>query len=294
MLVIKKILLTLLKLLIIKLKIMKKILFLLAIAIFSATFITSCKKGEDDPFISFRSRDNRIIGVWVLKNKTYTRKEQTVTKTTNNVNSNTYNSDETTTNTNTFDGTNYVEKSVDDNKYNNSSTNYDWISNSFTTTSSESKNVYTTNDTYTYSVEVEIKDDHTYSATYTKTNVKETTSSSYTSGGQTTTTETDTTYSPQDTKTWTEEGNWFWLDSNDDKIYISAGPLSGVLKKLSNKEIVIETLDNYSSTNTTYSNDSLYTYTDINNPYKRSFGVTTTTKTQTTNTSDLTTWEAKK
>ncbi|HBS85713.1 MAG: hypothetical protein A2W91_13580 [Bacteroidetes bacterium GWF2_38_335] len=43
---------------------MKKIfLLLLLIPVF---ILPSCKKGEDDPFLSFRSRDNRVTGSWNL------------------------------------------------------------------------------------------------------------------------------------------------------------------------------------------------------------------------------------
>ena len=46
---------------------MKKII-LFAIVILGITAVTSCKKGEDDPFISFRSRDARITAKWKLVN----------------------------------------------------------------------------------------------------------------------------------------------------------------------------------------------------------------------------------
>jgi hypothetical protein len=44
---------------------MKKII-LFAIVILGITTVPSCKKGEDDPFISFRSRDARITAKWKL------------------------------------------------------------------------------------------------------------------------------------------------------------------------------------------------------------------------------------
>lgn len=39
---------------------------LLAVAVTSAGFVASCKKGEEDPTISLRSRDGRMIGEWKL------------------------------------------------------------------------------------------------------------------------------------------------------------------------------------------------------------------------------------
>ena len=40
---------------------------LLAAVVFSSVFFTSCKKGENDPGLSFRSRDARLVGEWQLK-----------------------------------------------------------------------------------------------------------------------------------------------------------------------------------------------------------------------------------
>ncbi len=40
---------------------MKRSLFL-----FALVFVVSCRKGEDDPFLSLRSRDNRLSGTWEI------------------------------------------------------------------------------------------------------------------------------------------------------------------------------------------------------------------------------------
>lgn len=44
-----------------------KLANLVIIAISSSLLATSCKKGEEDPAISFRSRESRLTGTWVLK-----------------------------------------------------------------------------------------------------------------------------------------------------------------------------------------------------------------------------------
>ena len=49
------------------------LLFIIIIVVFT---MSSCKKGEDDPFISFRSRKARITGEWNLKSGIITIKEQ--------------------------------------------------------------------------------------------------------------------------------------------------------------------------------------------------------------------------
>ncbi len=46
---------------------MKNVLFTL-IALVCLSIIPGCKKGENDPFISFRSRDARITGKWKVVN----------------------------------------------------------------------------------------------------------------------------------------------------------------------------------------------------------------------------------
>ena len=45
---------------------MKKILQLTLIASFLLGVLTNCKKGEDDPFISLRTRKARVVGEWTL------------------------------------------------------------------------------------------------------------------------------------------------------------------------------------------------------------------------------------
>ncbi|MBW8048780.1 MAG: hypothetical protein FVQ77_00255 [Cytophagales bacterium] len=47
-------------------KTIKKILAITAIALIAMPLFYSCKKGENDPFISLRSRDKRITGEWKL------------------------------------------------------------------------------------------------------------------------------------------------------------------------------------------------------------------------------------
>ncbi len=41
-------------------------LFTLALLVFSGVVLTGCKKGDDDPFISLKSRDARVTAKWKL------------------------------------------------------------------------------------------------------------------------------------------------------------------------------------------------------------------------------------
>ena len=45
---------------------MKKLLLYVVAIIIMAPAITSCKKGEEDPFLSLRSRKARLVGEWKL------------------------------------------------------------------------------------------------------------------------------------------------------------------------------------------------------------------------------------
>ncbi|MFN6943748.1 MAG: hypothetical protein ACK4ND_02290 [Cytophagaceae bacterium] len=47
---------------------MKKTIIVLAVLVAPLFFLNSCRKGEEDPAISLRSRDARLTGNWVLAN----------------------------------------------------------------------------------------------------------------------------------------------------------------------------------------------------------------------------------
>ena len=51
---------------------MKKVVFALAAILVATIVFDSCKKGEDDPFLSFHSRKGRICGDWKLSSGTET------------------------------------------------------------------------------------------------------------------------------------------------------------------------------------------------------------------------------
>lgn len=45
---------------------MKKLILILIAAVIAAPFFNSCKKGEEDPFLSFSSRKARLVGEWTI------------------------------------------------------------------------------------------------------------------------------------------------------------------------------------------------------------------------------------
>lgn len=51
---------------------MKKVLFAMAAVTIAAVVFDSCKKGEEDPFLSLHSRKGRLVGEWKLNSGTET------------------------------------------------------------------------------------------------------------------------------------------------------------------------------------------------------------------------------
>jgi hypothetical protein len=74
---------------------MKKLLSIIIVIALASTTFHSCKKGENDPLLSIKSRDARIVGTWKLTSSDY-----------KHVSTGVYSGTSiSTTNTSTFDGT---------------------------------------------------------------------------------------------------------------------------------------------------------------------------------------------
>jgi hypothetical protein len=98
-----------------KIEIMKKVLLMCAASLMMvATY--SCKKGENDPFLSLKSRDARIVGEWTLESQ-----ESTSTSTTS-FDGDTYTSLTTTK----FDGTVYTSTETADGETNTNTFSYSY------------------------------------------------------------------------------------------------------------------------------------------------------------------------
>ena len=99
---------------------MKKIIFLNILALI--LIFTSCKKGENDPFITLRSREARLTGEWSIKSGIITNENNGIIRTTNYTSTN-YIVTESGVNIDTVaftkkvtiekDGTYQIEKSID-------------------------------------------------------------------------------------------------------------------------------------------------------------------------------------
>lgn len=222
--------------------IIRKSIAVLSIAILSLPF-HSCKKGAEDPFLSVRSRDNRITGTWLLKE----------------ANSSFVSSDLSIfllwSNTPTTSSMTSLGISVFENGELVITNSTDMSSNG---TDSETRNVLTSN----YSMTLDILNDGTYTISENYGYTSETMTTYTKQGDVTTTTRTDTTYNPEEQFLNTiERGYWTWEDSKKDKSFIN---LSGIgsfhILRLAHKELKLEEETNSYTTDQTgvsfFNNDS--------------------------------------
>lgn len=223
---------------------MKKILTYASLALIltgSTLSFNSCKKGKDDPFLSFRSRNSRLIGKWKLS------------KTDGAVTSNSSSTSSTSNESikSVYDGTSVV----------NTYTGTDVNSGATTTTNITEKS--------TIALDMEILKD----GTVTITNSSTLTSTTQTTSPANTAPIPGMANSPFGTKSVgsysvsslafdgtytyginstsdTQTGRWYWLESSKSKVNVLIDGLGlFYVKSLKNKTLVLELID--SSTNTT-------------------------------------------
>lgn len=254
-----------------------KTLILTIVVAMIAVVFSGCKKGEDDPFLSFRSRNARIIGEWIINTMSQTTTTVDETNSTNTVNSDYSHSKNTEIETVTISGNKKTEvintTEIDESR----STNYDFVDEEFVTTTVTTENHTVVTNHYTYKLNLEIKEDGTYQADYSETLLSSEAVVEYTDeNGVITKTKNDTVYMYPNTDVWTQKGDWVWNDSEKPKIIINAGPMQGSLTRLANEEVVAE--DSYSHSNSSTDNyiTMLETYADTEDPYEVDEGILTT------------------
>lgn len=246
---------------------------LAVLVVLFATVLSSCKKGEDDPFLSFRSRDARVIGSWELKSADMTSKTQTTDIVSNNVNTDeitevfVYQEEEK------IEGSTKTIRTFNSTTTNQKNTWFDSTENEFVSEATEVMSSTERIDEYNFSVKVEIQKDFSYSYTYSESLVKRTINSF--DGENTTTTITE--YEYPEINTVSDEGNWVWLDSKKNKVVIQAGYMSGSILRLANDEVIIEDADTASDTSVENEQNYFSTYDDIEKPGNVEYGLRTRT-----------------
>ncbi len=222
-----------------------RLIKILATLLLSVFIFSECRKGEEDPFISLRSRNNRLTGKWKLVEEKYEYEYKSNFVMDFLELQSDFKREYCLTEKRNYDGEFITkERKVSDDEYKV----YQYIADTITKNDTvildyeKGKRIETSE----YSIELEINESNTWAASYHETSTidykLETNDSYYNIHlGKSIIEEDniDTTYN-YITKDRTESGEWFWEDDEKDKIFINAGPMRGYLKKLSNKEIIIE------------------------------------------------------
>lgn len=244
------------------------------VAILAALVLnTSCRKGADDPAITFHSRDTRLVGTWQLTGFTSKTNTTTKTVTTNEVNTDNSQKSDYSKNERTLSG---GTLSVLNYSTSESTSKFDTSSN-VSNTGSKSTRSYaitacsvTINDDFTYGLSIE------YSVTSGENCKLEKSGSNWS--------ETNCNDLPEESMTKSQfsvdfAGHWNWSKETDDKIAVvftpqntSIDPLpygisltdiqkdfpistvfSGYITRLSNKELTFVNTIDESNSSTSYS-----------------------------------------
>ena len=273
-----------------------KILLIIIVTMVSLLVLNGCKKGEDDPFFSFRSRDARLAGEWVIKSLNTSEAMSQETNVTNNVNSDMTNINSTSKKTVSVSNNNMIMNTTYSETKSETETNYEMGDTSvFVTTTDTTVTEINSTREYDYKVDLEIKKEGTWHASFSRSLVSIDTMFVMIKNATDTTLyfKLDTVFAPQSTYNWTEEGEWTWYDSDKPKIIIDAGPMFGNIIRLANDEIIIE--DSYTETENFTDNegDEFFSYDDLLNPLHREDGIQTTIYMSSTTRSSDQEWQPK-
>ena len=278
----------------------------LALALVAPAF-QSCKKGEEDPFISLKSRTSRITGTWTLKSFETTTVRTETEAVSNDVNGDTWNSSMTTTTKTSYDGTNLTSSSESTGEATSANKRTDWQdSDKWKSVTTEYTASMSDSETRSFSMTVSLYNDNsseftTTMGTTTKNESEElrtvitdgrmdytdpfTGTVDYGDSDETET--TDTTYTVSDESSTIENSVWMWMEgTNSDKLYVDLGNgYTGKLIELSSNQMILETqytgnttaADNGSETDIEYDQE-LYKQDD-SDPFSTKDGDITTVTT---------------
>jgi len=228
-------------------KTMKNVLSAVLIAALIMPIIQGCKKGEEDPFISFKSRDSRVTGTWELKSYEISGTTVSTEKISNDVNDDEFDESITTTWSETYNGTSKVisntlkEKSTDIYMWHNGT---DWKDQEVVYTNNTSSN-----STEVFGLTVALYKDNTYEITETsgnasgtwaydwETDVDDDNDLSVADADD----DDDGDWSTTGISTSVTQGAWYWEDeTKKEKLFLNAGSLKGKVVRLAGKEMWVE------------------------------------------------------
>ncbi len=231
-------------------KTLQKTLLMVAIAAMLMPLLESCKKGKEDPGISFRSRNARVTGTWTLKSYDMSGVTDTTIARTNDVNDDDYSYTSRTSWSDSYNGTSVITSSITDRDYTDQ---YEWYDITPTPQWRDQEIVYEynskDNDNTVWSFTLSLYTDNTYEVTETSGNASGTTEWDFDldydddndPGAMDNDNDFDNDWSTTGTSTSVSQGAWYWEDNTKkNKLYLNAGPVKGQIIRLSNKEMIVE------------------------------------------------------
>lgn len=233
-------------------KTMKNVLTAVLIAAFIMPVMQGCKKGEEDPGISFKSRNKRVTGTWTLKSYDISGTTNSTEKITNDVNDDDRDETIITTWSDTYNGSSLLNSNTYKEDYTQITMWHDalaippqWRDQEIVyaeTTSSSSTEVY--------SFTIALYTDNTYEITETTGNASGTweydEDLDYDDGNDPAAAveysdKDDGDWATTGTSTSVTQGSWYWEDATKKgKLFINAGPIRGKVVRLSSKEMWVE------------------------------------------------------
>lgn len=230
-------------------KTLKRTFLLVAVAAMLMPLLDSCKKGKEDPGISFRSRNARVTGTWTLKSYDMSGVNDTTITSTNDVNDDDYSYTSRTTWSETYNGSSVITNSVTDRDYTDQYMWYD-IGN---TRWEDQEVVYEYNssdeDNTTWNFTISLYTDNTFETKETSGNANGKWKwdfdiewdDSNDPGAADNDNDFDNDWSTTGTSTSIAQGAWYWEDNTKkNKLFLNAGPIKGQVIRLSNKEMIVE------------------------------------------------------
>lgn len=212
----------------------------------SLSVLFGCRKGEDDPLISLRSRTNRLTGTWKLISFESNSTESLTYTTTNDVNDNRTDHQVDVVNSVGLSDDFFQEKQTNTGTITN--LNHRWvIANNDTLISVDTSLVEPDIETGTeneYEFILEIKKDDSYRLVKKIKRLREYYIDATKTDGVSNPLVNDSVFTNEPTLELVEEGLWFWQDANKKKIILNAGEVHGYVQELSNKNL---TITDYSS-----------------------------------------------
>lgn len=227
----------------------KTLLMVVAVAMLMP-LLESCKKGEEDPGISWRSRNARVTGTWTLKSYDMSGTTDSTITRTNDVNDDDYLYTSKTTWSDSYNGSTVITNSTTDRDY---TKQYEWYDITPTPQWRDQEEVYEynskNNDTEVWTYTLSLYKDNTYEITATSGNTTGTIEWDFDldydddsdPGAMDNDNDFDTDWSTTGTATSVTQGSWYWEhNTKKNKLYLNAGWITGKVVRLSNKEMIVE------------------------------------------------------